>query len=395
MVQLRLKYRRCATEVSVPFRFRSVHLISLRMAERQLSIANVGRIFTKVKGHLSVSKQNMALNKLLPEKERVEFDQVLYHFAFISDRMENLRIFTGRRNRLSFSKRVHNFGVWFILFAYFLRSMACFFTNDKRKLMYLGDISPYMGGFRMMFLIPVACWSFYALALNTLFTFHKHSTEWLYPFGFTKGLVTPSDAGLQEQRQLKKLLFRIKLTAAAINGMILSAAVLAGLLFMTIPLYKYENRSDAYKYGIPWGLLQGIWTYFCAGNICGNFGYFHVLCYYLMLRFKKVNKRAKFLVANHLAITPLKMHKSLLDIVSEHNAIAIDVAKYNRFWSIYAAINYFTFIPLICFVVYITIFGNIEIMVFTTFAVLSLDCGSILGSVILSGAMVTTEVRKI
>lgn len=358
----------------------------------KMTVPNMGRIFTKVREHMVKSQNNLLLTRPIRKADHIKFDRILYHFSMTADHMENLNIFTGERSRLNFSKRFHNFMVWFILFAYFVRSLACVFITNRRWLMYLGDISPYLGGFRMMFLIPVACWSFYALALNSLFTFHGKATEWLYPFGLMKGLVTPAEAGFTEVKQIKRLVLRVRLTFAAIEGMILSAAFFAGLLFMTIPFFKYESRADVYKYGLPWGLLQGIWTYYCAGNICGNFAYFHILCYYLALRFEKLNRRVKYLADNRNEITDLKLSKELVESSLEHNQISSDLVKYNKFWSNYAAINYFTFIPLECFVVYIALFGNIEFMVWVTFAVLSLECGTILCIVVLSGAMVSKEV---
>lgn len=81
-----------------------------------------------------------------------------------------------------------------------------------------------------------------------------------------KGLISPAEAGLQDVRQLKQLMLRTKLTTHATELMIISAAVLAGLIFMTIPFYKYDTTDHALTFGLPWGLLQGIWTYYCAGG---------------------------------------------------------------------------------------------------------------------------------
>ncbi|KAI1300218.1 hypothetical protein HDE_03482 [Halotydeus destructor] len=359
-----------------------------------MRIETVARVFTRVRGSVANVHSNAQLNRPIDKKDHVNFDKTLYHFAMLADKMENLKMFTGRTKELNFRKKFNNAMVWTILFAYFCRTVACLFINNKRVLMYLGDISPYMGGPRIMYLVPVIGWSFYALALNTLFTFNQRATDWVYPFGVLKGLITPAEAGLQDGDQLKKLVFRVKLTAKAVDGMILPAAIFAGLLFMTIPFYKYENRRDAYLYGLPWGLIQSIWTYYCAGNICGIFGYFHDLCYYLSLRFKKLNGRINYLSLNRYEVAEMKMSKAIIKLVNEHNEISSDVKRFNVFWSKYAAINYFTFIPLECFIMYIAMFADIDFMIWMTFTSLAVNCGAILGIVVLSGAMVAFQAHK-
>lgn len=136
-------------------------------------VSSVSRVFTRVKRQLSLVQENIRLSHPLDQKDHIEFDKILYHFAMTTDRMQNLKIFTGKENKLNWKKKFHNFIVWFILFTYWTRSLACFMTNNKAVLMYLGDISPYLGGNRLMFLLPVAIWAFYALSLNSLFTFDK------------------------------------------------------------------------------------------------------------------------------------------------------------------------------------------------------------------------------
>jgi len=357
-------------------------------------LSTVTTLFTAVRRSHTNAREQIELNQPLKKSEHMKFDKILYHFSMVSDKMENLSMFRKDRKdrQLNFQKRLHNATVWLILAAYAIRSLACFMTDNRRVLLYLGDISPYLGGNRYMYLIPVQCWAFYALALNSMFTFDPKSMEWLHPFGLVKGLVSPYEAGFYSMRQVKKILLRVKLTSAAIDSMISSPAILAGLLFMTIPFYKYENKSDAIWWGVPWGVLQGVWTYYCAGNICGSFGYFHMLCYYLTVRFRYVNEQVKYLLKNRNSMTALKLNRSIIEMVNEHSEVTTLVDRYNRYWRRYAGINYFTFIPLECFLLFIAMFAKIDFMIWLTFAVLAVDCGAILGIVVLSGAMVSQEV---
>lgn len=106
-----------------------------------------------------------------------------------------------------------------------------------------------------------------------------------------------------------------------------------------------------------------------------------------------MNTSVQLLVNSRYSVTDIRAAKLVADIVHDHADISADVTLYNKFWSKYAAINYFTFIPLECFVLYITLFVKVEPLIWLTFFVLSLYCGAILGIVVLSGAMVSVEVR--
>lgn len=59
------------------------------------------------------------------------------------------------------------------------------------------------------------------------------------------------------------------------------------LLFSTaLRYYPAEERALA----LMWATINTVWAYYMFGVTCWALAYFHVLCFYLRLRFKRLNK---------------------------------------------------------------------------------------------------------
>ncbi|CAG2162468.1 unnamed protein product [Oppiella nova] len=131
-----------------------------------------------------------------------------------------------------------------------------------------------------------------------------------------------------------RILFNLVIASIALNA----SAMRTAFLIVCAVL-----RQD-YNYTISVSIIWFVWTSLAAWVAASMQGY------YLTLRFRQVGKRIVYSLSKNKYI--------LMNLLREHNSIVKLTDEYNKFFNHIIAINYFAATVAINFLLYITFFGN-------------------------------------
>jgi len=219
-------------------------------------------------------------------------------------------------------------------------------------------------------------------------------------FAHLKRLVTPVDNGIRDMNQVQKLMNHYIVIFSINKSMVFFTTVMASLSWTVIAALNY-SLLDFIVWGIPWILaFGGFWAYFCCGIIVHSFGYFHIVCYYIKLRFELIHYELSELLKNinkykHNKKVSTNNSKKLLKLVYEYQNVLSIISEYNKFWRKFVAGIYFCYYNVNCVILYQLCYANIDyIIVYILFVLLLIECGFVLLCVSWSAARVSYAAHK-
>jgi len=261
-------------------------------------------------------------------------------------------------------------------------------TEDKYQVI-IGDVFYFvdMKIHGNIFLASVAFLSLISQFIHYHNYKNKINPSFLKPFDMMSGLVSPKSIGLTNKEDIYKLLDRFRTLVkffGFIHKMVLPSF---GSIGYFISCSFKSSLKEAIIYGIPHSILWGVFMYYMYISIIWHFLYFYIICYYVKIKIRQINKNlAKICAYNYIKIIPNM--KSL-------NKIYLELSDFNDiFWSKFLFWFWITFIVIIVMLLYATLFGQMILFLRLIAIQLILILISILISIINIASSVNLEANK-
>jgi hypothetical protein len=305
---------------------------------------------------------------------KVQVDSTLISWGLLSQPFEG-KASNGR----GFWKRTHQILVLIFEWLMVLKWLYCLTMAEKYvNPVYIGDFVAYLPGKRIYYYLPLLFWTSIAAISATFFFMSRGKSElsWLKPFEVCKGKLKPEDIKLDSEGAAH-FWQRVLITLWISKFMIRNIAFIALLVF-TLIFGKLWPEDKLFPYGLVWALLSFIWVYYTIAIQFGVMAVFHQICYYMIVKFDKVNQIAKELESNE-NMDPKTSYQKINSFMSDHNLICGEVSRYNKFWQYNMALNFIVYIFIICFIINLILFGKMIfiiriILLVSIFAFFGLFC---------------------
>ncbi|CAG2115641.1 unnamed protein product, partial [Medioppia subpectinata] len=153
------------------------------------------------------------------------------------------------------------------------------------------------------------------------------SPKYLKPFQMASGLMSPKDIGLTHTTDVHALLRQINLTLKC-TEFLRQTAIPSAILVSGVPLAMNATFGEFVFLVIPGVFIYTCYVLFSAGFLVYQIAYFHIICFYLRLKLKRINhKLRKVLMSSEM---------TNINIFGNLNAIHKEIIGCNdNFWSEY------------------------------------------------------------
>ena len=109
---------------------------------------------------------------------------------------------------------------------------------------------------------------------------------------------------------------------------------------------------------LPWSLFNALNGYYTLCAIFYQMAYFHIICYYLYLKLKRINKQLKERIKSK------KSKGSIVDILKKIDASYLEINAYNnQFWSKFIVLVYIMFNIILSTLLYSICFGSMDLII--------------------------------
>lgn len=193
--------------------------------------------------------------------------------------------------------------------------------------------------------------------------------------------------GIWDRNAAKKLLHRSIICFYFVMFNITTFTTIAAFVTPLWLALLHYNALDFIIYGISWAFMDGIWAYFSAGIAGSVFGVYLIVCYYLKLRMRQINRYIDSFIKIHT------IDKEIVKTLKEHNKVCLLIENYNAFWSKYIFIIFFLYIPNNAFLLYNFIYEKLDIISLAAITLVLTEILVIVIAVALSGGSVAAEVN--
>jgi hypothetical protein len=255
--------------------------------------------------------------------------------------------------------RFHNpFFISFIFCVQMLKSItAILMKEDKYRLLLIGDFDYFLNGRNFINTTAVlfASPALFSQLLHYWKYYKNESPSYLKPFEMISGLVSPKSIGLINREHINQLLNKSKIMFQFSRILIISGSF-ACFLLSGIPLI-INSSFELYLIEIFWVLLSTVCSYFCVNINSSQMTYFYIICLYLKLKLRDANNsitkifEKKYKMNNYRMENILKLLNSLISEINTYN---------NDFWSKYLMVVIITFIIILDFLLFQSIFGKMN-----------------------------------
>jgi hypothetical protein len=182
---------------------------------------------------------------------------------------------------------------------------------------------------------------------------NKYPT-YMKPFLLLSGIKSPKSIGLTDKLEIFKFVIHAK-HLMLISKFILSFAPIACITFSLYPLAINGNFQQLILFSIPWTLLLTYSAICIFQNILWQLIYFKIICYYLKIKLRIINKKIiSFRIRKFNIILAIKSLQSIHSEIKEYN---------NNYWSEFLFWLCITFTPINAFGAYQLFFVNYNILI--------------------------------
>lgn len=141
-------------------------------------------------------------------------------------------------------------------------------------------------------------------------------------FRMISGRMTPRSVGLNDFRQIKKLIGQTKTLFFLLTLVVKGSVPLFGSLMVIVPYLSECTVQQTIVFGIPNALHFILSCYYCGINFY-QFAYFYIICSYLKIKITNINNDIKYQIAHRDSSMIIKKIRALNDIY-------IEIDDYNR-----------------------------------------------------------------
>ena len=254
----------------------------------------------------------------------------------------------------------------------------------------LGSVG-YLIGIRQIVCLDEILISFFPVYFQLIYYYNHRigiKPTFLRVFQMMSGLISPESLGLTEEKEIRKLL---KLTKTSIkfiemNNNQMSPAIT--FIFVLIIYMINTNVKEAICYGIPCAFtIAMLGTY--AMNVVNYHTFLqYIICLYLKMKINALNER----------LNEMKRRKRFIRIretLQSFDSLYSEINEYNTtYWSKFLFIIWTLLGTFTVFVIYIFIFGRLELVAQIMFAYFLLFFLSIFLLIIFSTSSVTYSANK-
>jgi hypothetical protein len=164
------------------------------------------------------------------------------------------------------------------------------------------------------------------------------------------------------------------------------------ICFVTNLAIFYFNAytSQEYNYSLPilliWYSIYTLWAYSECQVFASVNAAYYVTTYYFTLRFNQISQQLKRIQK--------KNFMRLLELISAHNILSIYTEKCNILFSLVICVMYLIGTVVINLMIYLSIYGNLHIILRLTVINVSIFALIFLFSLTYNSAVLTTEAHK-
>jgi hypothetical protein len=226
-------------------------------------------------------------------------------------------------------------------------------SHDKDIYMLLGDPSYFIG---MKYQINLIASLYFLLSIISQIIHYKHYKEnkfpdYLKPFYMLSGFESPTNIGLTDEKNIRKLLKHTKFLFKFAEYLLLPFPIVA-FIFSFYPLAINSSIIQMIFLSFPWSIIAAYGTYCITQIIIWQMIYFNIICYYLNLKIIFLNEiilniKSRKIHANSntnkILIKLHKIHREILDCN-------------NNYWSIFLFWTCLIFTEIFALMIFLIIF---------------------------------------
>jgi hypothetical protein len=229
---------------------------------------------------------------------------------------------------------------------------------DDRLLIYLGSFAQLLGGPPKYYEFLFLMWSanfigFYCFLINR----KRYEFLWLELFGSFDGMVDHKSIGLKDY--VSKLKTRASI-GYFLSNYCIRVITIFGSLALTIIMYVNYKTHDFFIFGIIWITIWSVWMYYASVVIYWFPTYFYIICYYMKIQLKFINRDIKNI---KLTKIPIQLKEILLiKLLVKHQNIYRKIKIYNNYWKKYLSQSFIIFLTIILFLSYLYFFTSMTFL---------------------------------
>ncbi len=171
--------------------------------------------------------------------------------------------------------------------------------------------------------------------------------------------------------------------------MIVSAFIMPFILSLNTMFTFNNNLIETILISIPWSLLFAISCHYSVGIIFWQITYFYLICFYLDLKLKNLNKTLE-----NLSLKTNYKRRCFV-ILSRIDTLYREIFVYNKqYWNQFLLLFCLTYATVICTLVYGAVYGSMNFILSFIISFAAITHSSIFAIVILSASMVSSQTSR-
>jgi len=234
--------------------------------------------------------------------------------------------------------------------------------EDNVKLFIINGDFSYFLGIRTHFNIAYILYILLALTSQIIhYINYKNDIKpsYLKPFAMMSGLIPPQSIGLTDKDKIYKMIKLSKLLffVCRLNNERIIPVISFTVNFL--PFLINCSVLDIILFGIPHSLIFSCCCHFIFNINIWNVVYFYLVCHYVKIKLREVNDKLSNKIKNNMRVTSYHF----IQIIRDLSSIYSEINDYNNnFWSKYLLSIWLIFGSVINTTLYLTIFGNMNII---------------------------------
>ena len=252
-----------------------------------------------------------------------------------------------------------------------IRGLIYIFWNEQDQIvrLYGGDLIQFFGLNPTFFNIPLTGVTVYSLIIFCLFEYSPvNQLSWLTIFNPIEGRQSFTNSKIFIKKSARKLI-RFSLILITLFTCISYLSVFITLINLIFFTLIHTNVNEFFLYGLPWIILNVIWTYQCC---CYGFVsvIIIVIMYYYELRLKQLDIYAdKYLKNGQFNMINQKMSSLMV----EYADIITKMNQFNKFASKIIFYLFFSCCSTLVFLIYNMIYVKIDSIMYTLYIIFASD----------------------
>jgi hypothetical protein len=247
-----------------------------------------------------------------------------------------------------------------MIFIFWIRCITALLLPEDNEIYFkmIGDYPTYLNG-RVhvnLAIIPNMSLALVSQLINFWNYFNDIKPSYMKPFEMMSGLVSPQSIGLTDREDIYRLIRRSRILfkiCGPLSKSMFFAALLCPLILFGIHFSIYEFLG----FGLFWCVISSLSAYHSFSFHVHSMVYFHLICYYLKIKFEFINNEIITLSKPEKRFTDRKL-MSILEFLEE---IYSEISDYNQnYWSKYLCVNLALVMSVMNITLFHIIFGEIS-----------------------------------